>query len=164
MNVLSDLVHRTIGETISFETVLGAGLWRVEADPNELEAAIINLAVNARDAMPDGGKLTIETANAHVDEAYASRHAEVVPGHYVAVSVSDTGTGMDRHTIEQAFEPFFTTKPVGKGTGLGLSQVYGFVKQSGGHVKIYSELGEGTTVKTLSPEIVGEQFVRGSGG
>ena len=154
VNVLSDLVHRTIGETISFETVLGAGLWRVEADPNELEAAIINLAVNARDAMPDGGKLTIETANAHVDEAYAARHAEVVSGHYVAVSVSDTGMGMDRHTIEQAFEPFFTTKPVGKGTGLGLSQVYGFVKQSGGHVKIYSELGEGTTVKIYLPRLL----------
>jgi PAS domain S-box-containing protein len=153
VNGLSDLLHRTLGETIALETVLGAGLWRVEADPNELESAIINLAVNARDAMPNGGKLTIETANAHIDEAYASLHAEVVPGQYVALSVSDTGIGMDQNTIAQAFEPFFTTKPVGKGTGLGLSQVYGFVKQSGGHVKIYSEIGQGTTVKIYLPRL-----------
>jgi CheY-like chemotaxis protein len=135
------------------ETVLGAGLWRVEVDPSELEAAIINLVVNARDAMPEGGKLTIETANTHIDEQYASMHTEVVPGHYVSVSVSDAGIGMDRATVTQAFEPFFTTKPVGKGTGLGLSQVYGFVKQSGGHVKIYSEIGQGTTVKIYLPRL-----------
>jgi PAS domain S-box-containing protein len=151
VNGLSDLIHRTIGETISFETVLGAGLWRIEADPNELEAAILNLAVNARDAMPEGGKLTVETANAHIDEGYASTHAEVLPGQYVSLSVSDTGFGMDGTTMAQAFEPFFTTKPVGKGTGLGLSQVYGFVKQSGGHVKIYSEVGQGTTVRIYLP-------------
>jgi PAS domain S-box-containing protein len=154
---MSDLLHRALGETVSVETVRAAGLWRVEADPNELEAAILNLAVNARDAMPDGGRLTIETANAHIDEGYALSHAEVVPGQYVGISVSDTGTGMDANTVAQAFEPFFTTKPVGKGTGLGLSQVYGFVKQSGGHVKIYSEVGQGTTVRIYLPRLVGQQ-------
>jgi len=153
---LADLLQRTLGEAIAIETVNGAGLWTVEVDPNELEAAIVNLAVNARDAMPDGGRLTIETANAHIDEAYASTHPEVMPGQYVAISVSDTGVGMDPQTIEQAFEPFFTTKPVGKGTGLGLSQVYGFVKQSGGHVKIYSEAGQGTTIKLYLPRYAGD--------
>jgi PAS domain S-box-containing protein len=150
---MSDLLHRTLGETINVETVRSAGLWRIEADPNELEAAILNLAVNARDAMPDGGRLTIETANMYIDEAYVSAVAEVHPGQYVAISISDTGSGMDEKTMSQAFEPFFTTKPVGKGTGLGLSQVYGFVKQSGGHVKIYSEVGQGTTVKIYLPRL-----------
>jgi len=150
---LSELVHRTLGETVAVETVLAAGLWQVEVDPNELEAAILNLAVNARDAMPEGGRLTIETANTHIDEAYASNYAEVAPGQYVAISVSDTGKGMDEATVARAFEPFFTTKPVGRGTGLGLSQVYGFVKQSGGHVKIYSEVGQGTTVKIYLPRL-----------
>jgi CheY-like chemotaxis protein len=144
---MSDLLHRTLGEPIEIEVVNGAGLWRSEVDPNELEAAILNLAVNARDAMPEGGRLTIETSNTYLDEAYAAAQAEVIPGQYVVLSVSDTGRGMDAETISHAFEPFFTTKPVGKGTGLGLSQVYGFVKQSGGHVKIYSEVGQGTTVK-----------------
>jgi CheY-like chemotaxis protein len=152
------MVHRTLGETIAVETVLGAGLWRVEADPNELEAAILNLAVNARDAMPNGGRLTLETGNAHIDDAYVAAHSEVVAGQYVVISVTDTGVGMDRRTVAQAFEPFFTTKPVGKGTGLGLSQVYGFVKQSGGHVKIYSELGQGTTVKIYLPRLAGEAW------
>jgi PAS domain S-box-containing protein len=155
VNEMSELLHRTLGETVAVETVRGAGLWRVEADANELEAAILNLAVNARDAMAEGGRLTIETANAHIDEGYAASHAEVIPGQYVVVSVSDTGTGMDANTIAKAFEPFFTTKPVGKGTGLGLSQVYGFVKQSGGHVKIHSEVGHGTTVKIYLPRMVG---------
>ena len=150
---MSDLLNRSLGETISVETVRGAGLWKAEADPNELEAAILNLAVNARDAMPDGGRLTIETTNAHIDESYATAHAEVLPGQYVALSISDTGVGMDAQTLTRAFEPFFTTKPVGKGTGLGLSQVYGFVKQSGGHVKIYSEVGQGTTVKLYLPRL-----------
>jgi PAS domain S-box-containing protein len=150
---MSELLHRTLGETISIELVRGAGLWTVEADQNELEAAILNLAVNARDAMPEGGRLTIETANAHIDDIYAARHAEVNPGQYVSLAVSDSGLGMDSDTIARAFEPFFTTKPVGKGTGLGLSQVYGFVKQSGGHVKIYSEPGQGTTVKIYLPRI-----------
>jgi PAS domain S-box-containing protein len=153
VNGMSDMIHRTLGEIISVETVLGAGLWRVEADPNELESAILNLAVNARDAMPNGGRLTLETGNAHIDDAYVATHRELVPGQYVAVSVSDTGVGMDEKVIAQAFEPFFTTKPVGKGTGLGLSQVYGFVKQSGGHVKIYSEVGQGTTVKIYLPRL-----------
>lgn len=153
---MSDLLFRTLGEPISVETVKAAGLWRVEIDPNELEAAILNLAVNARDAMPNGGRLTIETSNTHIDHTYAQEHVEVVPGQYVAVSVSDTGEGMDTKTVAQAFEPFFTTKPVGKGTGLGLSQVYGFVKQSGGHVKIYSEPGQGTTVRLYLPRLTGE--------
>jgi CheY-like chemotaxis protein len=138
---------------VSVETVLAAGLWQVEADANELEAAILNLAVNARDAMAEGGRLTIETSNAHIDEAYAASHAEVTAGQYVAIAVSDTGTGMDQQTLTRAFEPFFTTKAVGKGTGLGLSQVYGFVKQSGGHVKIYSEQSQGTTVKIYLPRL-----------
>jgi PAS domain S-box-containing protein len=150
---MSELLHRTLGETIAIETVRGAGVWRVEVDPTGLEAAILNLAVNARDAMPEGGQLTIETANAHLDEGYARTHSEVVPGQYVVLSVSDTGMGMDEATVAQAFEPFFTTKPVGQGTGLGLSQVYGFVKQSGGHLKIYSEPGEGTTIKIYLPRL-----------
>jgi signal transduction histidine kinase/CheY-like chemotaxis protein len=154
---LSELIHRTLGETVAVETVLAAGLWQVEIDANELEAAILNLAVNARDAMPEGGRLTIETANAHIDEAYAANYAEVSPGQYVGIYVSDTGKGMDQETVARAFEPFYTTKPVGRGTGLGLSQVYGFVKQSGGHVKIYSEVGEGTTVKIYLPRLVAEE-------
>jgi signal transduction histidine kinase len=152
---MSDMVNRTLGETIAVEIVRGAGLWKAETDPNALESAILNLAVNARDAMPEGGRLTIETTNAHIDEAYASAHSEVHAGQYVALSISDTGVGMDAETLRRAFEPFFTTKPVGKGTGLGLSQVYGFVKQSGGHVKIYSEVGQGTTVKIYLPRLQG---------
>jgi signal transduction histidine kinase len=158
---MSDLLHRTLGETISVEAVNSAGLWTVEADANELEAAILNLAVNARDAMPEGGRLTIETRNAHIDETYAKGQAEVIPGQYVMISVTDTGAGMDASTLQQAFEPFFTTKPVGKGTGLGLSQVYGFVKQSGGHVKIYSELEQGTTVKIYLPRLLREAEATG---
>ncbi len=153
LNDMSDMLHRTLGETIAVETVLAAGLWRVEADANQLENAILNLAVNARDAMPNGGKLTIETANARIDEAYAATHIEVSPGQYVVICVTDTGVGMEKATIARAFEPFFTTKEPGKGTGLGLSMVYGFVKQSGGHVKIYSELGIGTTVKIYLPRL-----------
>jgi CheY-like chemotaxis protein len=144
-----------LGEPIEIETVLAAGLWRTEADVNELESALLNLAVNARDAMTSGGRLTIETSNTHLDEAYATRHAEVSPGQYVMISVTDTGTGMDQKTLSHVFEPFFTTKAEGKGTGLGLSQVYGFVKQSHGHVKIYSEVGQGTTVKIYLPRLIG---------
>ena len=153
---MSDLLHRTLGETISVEAVSSAGLWRVEADSNELEAALLNLAVNARDAMPEGGRLTIETRNTVIDETYAQSQVEVIPGQYVMISVTATGTGMEANTLQQAYEPFFTTKAVGKGTGLGLSQVYGFVKQSGGHVKIYSELDHGTTVKIYLPRLLRE--------
>jgi PAS domain S-box-containing protein len=151
---MSDLLQRTLGEHIAVETVLAGGLWRTEADPNQLENAVLNLAVNARDAMPEGGKLTIETANAHLDELYAAHSREpVTPGQYVLVSVSDTGTGMAREVLERVFEPFFTTKPVGKGTGLGLAQVYGFMRQTGGHAAVYSEVGEGTTIKLYLPRL-----------
>jgi PAS domain S-box-containing protein len=148
---MSDLLRRTLGEQIAVETVLTGGLWRAHSDSNELEVAIVNLAVNARDAMPNGGKLTIETANVHLDERYASAQVEVMPGQYVMLAISDNGVGMTAEVKAKAFDPFFTTKEVGQGTGLGLSQVYGFVKQSGGHVKIYSEVGEGTTIKIYLP-------------
>lgn len=154
---ICDLLRRTLGESISLETVLAGGLWPTFADSNQLENAIVNLAINARDAMPNGGRLTIETANSALDEAYVSSLSEpVAPGQYVMLAVTDTGTGMDRATLERAFDPFFTTKEPGKGTGLGLSQVYGFARQSSGHVKIYSEIGEGTAVKIYLPRYHGE--------
>jgi signal transduction histidine kinase len=153
---LTEFLRRSLGETVDLETVGAAGLWKVEADPVQLEAALLNLAVNARDAMPNGGKLTIETANVQLDEDYCRRHAEVTPGPYVQIAVTDTGTGMSRQVLDRAFEPFFTTKVAGQGTGLGLSQVFGFVKQSGGHITIYSELGEGTTVKIYLPRLFAE--------
>ncbi|HVY98916.1 MAG TPA: response regulator [Dongiaceae bacterium] len=152
---LSDLLRRTLTEAVQVEIVLGGGIWKTFVDSNQLENALLNLAVNARDAMPDGGKLTIETANASLDEDYVARHPGVPAGQYVLVAVSDTGIGMSEETIGKAFEPFFTTKPVGLGTGLGLSQVYGFVRQSAGHVKIYSEAGQGTTVKIYLPRYYG---------
>ena len=148
---MSELLHRTLGETIEVETVAAAGLWRTQVDPNQLESTILNLAVNARDAMPRGGKLTIETGNTWLDDRYAATHAEVVPGQYVLIAISDSGEGMSGETLAHVFEPFFTTKPEGRGTGLGLAQVHGFVKQSGGHIKLYSELGHGTTVKIYLP-------------
>jgi CheY-like chemotaxis protein len=154
---MSELLRRTIGENVRIETVLAGGLWPAFIDGAQLENALLNLCVNGRDAMPEGGRLTIETANTHLDDAYAATHAEVAPGQYVMVSVTDTGTGMPEDVIERAFDPFFSTKEVGKGTGLGLSQVYGFVKQSGGHVKIYSELGVGTIVKLYIPRHFGEE-------
>jgi two-component system NtrC family sensor kinase len=151
---MSDLLRRSIGEAITIETVLAGGLWKAAIDPNQLENAILNLAVNARDAMPEGGRLTIETANCHLDEHYVEQAgAEIAPGQYVMVAVSDSGKGMSEDVIVHAFEPFFTTKPVGAGTGLGLSQAYGFAKQSGGHIRIYSEIGEGTTVKLYFPRL-----------
>ena len=154
---MSELLTRTLGGNIRMETVLAGGLWRMFADSPQLESAILNLCVNGRDAMADGGKITLETMNAHLDDSYAANHAEVRPGQYVAIAVSDTGTGMPADVISRAFDPFFTTKKPGQGTGLGLSQVYGFAKQSGGHVKIYSEVGQGTTVKLYLPRYVGEE-------
>jgi PAS domain S-box-containing protein len=148
---MADLLHRTLGEQIELESVLSPRLWTVEVDQNQLESAILNLAVNARDAMPSGGKLTIETQNTFLDESYTATDAEVRPGQYVVICVSDTGSGMSKSTLPRVFEPFFTTKESGRGTGLGLSMVYGFVKQSAGHVTIYSEEGEGTTVKLYFP-------------
>jgi two-component system NtrC family sensor kinase len=148
---LPDLLRGGIGESIALEVVGAGGLWAVDADATELETAILNLAVNARDAMPDGGKLTIEARNSFLDDEYCRQHPDVRPGQYVEIAVSDTGSGMTADVKARAFEPFFTTKETGQGTGLGLSQVYGFVKQSGGHVKIYSEIGEGTTVKIYLP-------------
>ncbi|MFC7738862.1 PAS domain S-box protein [Roseomonas sp. GCM10028921] len=153
---MSALMRRAIGEHIRIETVLAGGLWQTHADPHQLEQAILNLAVNARDAMEAGGRLTIETANTHLDEAYARANAGVLSGQYVMVAVTDTGTGIPPELLDQVFEPFFTTKPVGKGTGLGLSQVYGFVRQSGGHIRIYSEPGQGTSVKVYLPRFFGE--------
>jgi PAS domain S-box-containing protein len=155
---MTDLLRRTLGEQITIETVTGAGLWRALADPNQLELAILNLAVNARDAMPNGGKLTIEAGNVYFDEEYAAKQAELLPGQYVMLAITDNGIGMTAEVIAKAFDPFFTTKDVGHGTGLGLSQVYGFVKQSRGHVKIYSEVGEGTTVRLYLPRVHSEHI------
>ncbi|WP_353645888.1 ATP-binding protein [Mesorhizobium sp. WSM2239] len=151
---MSELLRRTLGETVRLETVLAGGLWNVHADKNLLENAILNLAINARDAMPEGGRLTIETANCHLDDTYAAEHT-TQPGQYVMVAVTDTGTGMTPEVMAKAFDPFFTTKGPGKGTGLGLSQVFGFVKQSGGHIKIYSEPGQGTSIKIYLPRLYG---------
>lgn len=155
---MSELLSRTLGETIVLETVLTAGAWQINADPTQIESALLNLCVNARDAMPTGGRLTIETSNAHVDEQYA-RAAGLKIGQFVLVAVTDTGIGMDEDVVAKAFDPFYTTKEVGKGTGLGLSQVYGFVRQSGGAVKLYSEVGVGTTVKIYLPRHYGSALV-----
>jgi len=151
-----EFLQRSLGETIEIEAVGGAGLWQIEVDPNHLESALVNLAINARDAMPRGGKLTIEAANIFADEDYTRANPELSPGQYVVISVSDNGTGMPREVLSHVFEPFFTTKETGQGTGLGLSQVYGFVKQSGGHVKIYSEVNQGTTIKMYFPRLTAE--------
>jgi CheY-like chemotaxis protein len=132
---------------------MAAGVWATKADPHQLESAVLNVAINARDAMRQGGKLTIETGNTFLDDAYARQHGEVSPGQYVMVAVSDNGTGMSSEVAARVFDPFFTTKPSGKGTGLGLSQVFGFIKQSQGHIKIYSEVGCGTTVKIYLPRL-----------
>ncbi len=148
---MSEILRRTLGERVAIETILAGGLWPCFSDANQLESALLNLAVNARDAMPEGGKLTVETANTYLDERYSEAHDEVAAGQYVMLAVSDTGIGMTPEVIAQAFDPFFTTKGPGHGTGLGLSQVYGFLKQSGGHTKIYSEPGAGTTIKLYLP-------------
>ncbi|MBW0144630.1 CHASE domain-containing protein [Sphingomicrobium clamense] len=153
---MSELLRRTLGANVRLETVLAGGLWPVTADPSQLENAIVNLAVNARDAMPDGGKLTIETANAHLDDQYRLDHADAPTGQFVCIAVTDTGTGMPDEVQAKAVEPFYTTKGAGKGTGLGLSQVFGFVKQSGGHFAIYSEMGEGTTIRLYLPRALDE--------
>ena len=152
---MEDLIRRTVGPAIHVETVILGGLWRTLCDANQLENALLNLAINARDAMPEGGRLTIEAVNASLDDAYASRH-EMAAGQYVAVAVTDTGTGMAPDLMARVFEPFFTTKPSGQGTGLGLSMVYGFAKQSNGHVSIHSEVGCGTTVRFYLPRHSGD--------
>ena len=152
---LSSFLKPSLGEAVQLEVVGAGGVWTVEADPVQLETAILNLTVNGRDAMPNGGRLTIEASNVFLDDAYCADHAEVRPGQYVQIAITDNGIGMTQEVAQRAFEPFFTTKEAGQGTGLGLSQVYGFVKQSGGHVKIYSERGQGTTVKIYLPRVKG---------
>jgi signal transduction histidine kinase len=151
---MSELLRRTVGESIAIETVLAGGLWPTLVDANQLENVVINLVVNARDAMPKGGRVTIETANAYLDEAYTARFGDIAAGQYVLLSVSDTGTGIPPDVLPRLFEPFFTTKEGGEGSGLGLAMVHGFVKQSGGHIRIYSEVGQGTTVKIYLPRLV----------
>jgi PAS domain S-box-containing protein len=153
---MDELFRRTTRETIRVELQAGRDLWLTLCDPNQLESALLNLVINARDAMPDGGAIVIETANVELDHAYAATQQDVKPGQYVALSVSDTGSGMSDDVLARVFEPFFTTKPIGQGTGLGLSMVYGFVRQSGGHVRITSETGQGTTVKIFLPRYLGE--------
>ena len=147
---LAELVRRTVGPGIHVETIAASGLWSALVDENQLENALINLCINARDAMPDGGRITIETANRWIDARAAAQH-RMEPGQYVTICVSDTGTGIEKEDLERVFDPFFTTKPIGQGTGLGLSMVYGFARQSHGHVRIYSELGQGTMVCIYLP-------------
>jgi PAS domain S-box-containing protein len=155
LRALDDLLRRALGETIQIESIVAGGLWNTFVDPHQLENVILNLAINARDAMPEGGKLTLELANATLDDEYVSSVPDVSAGQYVMLAVTDTGTGMSREVMERAFDPFFTTKAEGQGTGLGLSMAYGFVKQSGGHIKLYSEIGEGTTVRIYLPRSTG---------
>ncbi|MBP0590487.1 PAS domain S-box protein [Paraburkholderia sp. LEh10] len=151
-----DLLRRALGETIEVETVVAGGLWNAFVDVHQLENVLLNLAINARDAMPEGGKLTLELANAMLDDSYVRSLSDVPAGQYVMLAVTDSGTGMSTDVLEKAFDPFFTTKPEGQGTGLGLSMAYGFVKQSGGHIRIYSELGHGTTVRIYLPRTASE--------
>lgn len=151
---VSILLRRTLGELIHVETVLAAGIWKIKVDKHQLESALINLGVNSRDAMPKGGKLTLETTNSFLDERYARAH-QLPEGQYVLIAITDTGVGMSPEVLMRACDPFFTTKPTGAGTGLGLSQVHGFARQSGGHLKLYSEVGQGTTVKIYLPRYFG---------
>ncbi|UAW98510.1 PAS domain S-box protein [Halopseudomonas nanhaiensis] len=153
---MEELLRRTLGESVDLELIMAGGLWHALCDPHQLESAILNLAINARDAMPGGGKLVIETCNTHLDRAYVARFPSLKPGQYICVAVTDTGTGMTPEVVERAFEPFFTTKPAGQGTGLGLSMIYGFAQQSEGHARIYSEVGQGSTVKLYLPRTEGE--------
>jgi signal transduction histidine kinase len=156
---MSDLLRRTLGESIAMETILAAGLWQTFADANQMESALLNVCLNARDAMADGGRLTIETANTYLDEDYAQQFGDVRPGQYVQISVSDTGAGISPEIIQHVFEPFFTTKDSGEGTGLGLAMVHGLVKQSGGHIRIYSEVGVGTAIKIYLPRFATAQEI-----
>jgi CheY-like chemotaxis protein len=153
---MTDLIARTVGPAVQLEARLGASIWAIECDPNQLESALLNLAINARDAMPGGGRLTIETANTVLDAAYTARHADVEPGEYVSIRVADNGTGMTPEVAARAFDPFFTTKPQGQGTGLGLSMIYGFAKQSGGHIAIDTAPGAGTVIRLKLPRYRGE--------
>ena len=154
VEAISELLHRTVGEAIKIESVLTPGLWPVIVDANQLDNCLINLVVNARDAMPDGGRITIETANLYLDDAYAARFGDVTPGQYAMLSVSDTGCGIPPELLNNVFEPFFTTKAAGKGSGLGLAMCHGFIKQSGGHIRLYSEVGQGTSVKIYLPRFM----------
>ena len=156
---LVDLLNRTVGEGIAVETVTGAGLWLTLADANQIENTLLNLAINSRDAMDGQGKLSIETSNAYLDAAYVAQFSDLKAGPYVMLSVTDTGSGIAPDKLERVFEPFYTTKEPGKGTGLGLAMIYGFVKQSGGHVRIYSEVGQGTTVRLYLPRLPESQAV-----
>ncbi|MEP9380376.1 PAS domain S-box protein [Aquabacter sp. CN5-332] len=154
---MDEILRRSLGEAIQIETMVSGGLWNTLIDPSNIENALLNLAINARDAMEGRGKLTIEVGNAFLDDDYSRAHSEVTPGQYVMLAVTDTGCGIPSDIIDKVFDPFFTTKPEGKGTGLGLSMVYGFVKQSGGHIKIYSESGDGTTIKLYLPRSTGDE-------
>ena len=154
---MEDMLRHALGEPIDIETIISGGLWNTLVDPTQVETALLNLAINARDAMDGPGRLTIEVGNAYLDEPYCRKHADVTPGQYVILSVTDTGCGMTPEVLAHAFDPFFSTKPEGKGTGLGLSMVYGFVKQSGGHIKIYSEVGQGSTVRVYLPRSMDEE-------
>ncbi|KAF2407314.1 His Kinase A (phospho-acceptor) domain-containing protein [Pseudomonas antarctica] len=153
---MGELLQRSINESIALDMRLGELLWTAEADPNQLESALLNLVINARDAMPGGGKLVVETTNRHLDSVFTAAYGTLKPGDYVELSVSDTGCGIPEHLLGRVFDPFFTTKPIGQGTGLGLSMIYGFARQSHGHVTIHSEVGKGTTVSLFLPRFVGE--------
>ena len=153
---MGELLQRSINESIALDMRLTSTLWTAEADPNQLESALLNLVINARDAMPNGGKLIVETCNRHLDSVFTAAYGTLQPGDYVELSVSDTGCGIPEHLMNRVFDPFFTTKPIGQGTGLGLSMIYGFARQSHGHVTIHSELGKGTTVSLFLPRFIGE--------